>query len=452
MNLASLGCLTLLLLTVDQLCYSNAEQEEDPDYIFSGDAVLFTIKESTSMPTSWLACSKNDCNFSKRQATENFYTHGKKVFHIYAKGRLTTSDPIRYGDEVALFYRVNDDGDGLWLGCAPKRKRCGLGTCPGLPHLNHWMWNGKYSCAENKFVVTESTGLQNATLSGQPVRIEHQIKLIRKIDSHSITSGKRHMGENSSLLTETPFLDNFGNWVISKGKVRDLPGQDTNADDTIVQCCGSEPYLITHGICCNEVLTPFYPLKANSRDALECCADQGFNKRTSFCYSCGKTKHVLPLNEKQSWSCCKEKEIYRDEESRCCEYGVEKGTQLLVFGQFCSRFAAMAGRKAKSIVFRAPADVSAGDLKSRIESDLGADSVTVVQALQSGEYLVELATKEQAEQLVSDGFELKELHIQPSPPTGTFTNVSIMGLRAYIDDDAVIQELEKYGEIKSDVI
>ncbi len=170
------------------------------------------------MPTSWLACSKNDCSFSKRQATENFYTHGKKVFHIYAKGRLTTSDPIRYGDEVALFYRVNDDGDGLWLGCAPKRKRCGLGTCPGLPHLNHWMWNGKYSCDENKFVVTESTGLQNATLSGQPVRIEHQIKLIRKIDSHSFTSGKRHMGENSSVLIETPFLDNFGNWVISKGK------------------------------------------------------------------------------------------------------------------------------------------------------------------------------------------------------------------------------------------
>lgn len=27
-----------------------------------------------------------------------------------------------------------------------------------------------------------------------------------------------------------------------------------------------------------------------------------------------------------------------------------------------------------------------------------------------------------------------------------------MGLRAYIDDDEVLMELEKYGEIKSDVI
>ncbi|KAL9977653.1 hypothetical protein ACROYT_G015082 [Oculina patagonica] len=97
---------------------------------------------------------------------------------------------------------------------------------------------------------------------------------------------------------------------------------------------------------------------------------------------------------------------------------------------------------AKSIVFRATADVTAGDLKSRIEQDLAANAVIVVQELQSGKYLVELATKEQVEQLVSDGFEIKELHIQTSPPTGTFTNVSIMGLWAYINDDEVIQELK----------
>jgi len=138
------------------------------------------------------------------------------VFHIYGKGRPTTNDPIRYGDEVALFYRVNDEGDGLWFGCASGRKRCGLGTCPGLPHLNHWMWNGKHLCDENKFVVTGSTGLQNGTISGQPVRIEHQIT-IRKLNSSSIPSGKRQMGENSSTLIETPFLDNFGHWVINKG-------------------------------------------------------------------------------------------------------------------------------------------------------------------------------------------------------------------------------------------
>ena len=75
------------------------------------------------------------------------------------------------------------------------------------------------------------------------------------------------------------------------------------------------------------MITPFYPLTTDRKDDLECCDDQGFNNRTSFCYSCGKHKHVLPLTEKQSWSCCKEKEIYKNEESKCCEYGVEKGQQ-----------------------------------------------------------------------------------------------------------------------------
>ena len=116
------------------------------------------------------------------------------------------------------------------------------------------------------------------------------------------------------------------------GNVRDLPGQDTDADDTTVQCCGSEPYLSTHGICCNDVIAPFFPLKLDSKDALECCDDQGFNNRTSFCYSCGKKKHVLPLSEKKSWSCCKNKEIYKDEESRCCDYGVEKEKQCKLNG------------------------------------------------------------------------------------------------------------------------
>ena len=175
------------------------------------------MNEATNISTSWLSCSKNDCNFSKRQTTENIYTHANKVFHIYGKGRSTTNDPIRYGDEVALFYRVNDEGDGLWFGCSSGRERCGLGTCPGLPHLNHWMWNSKHACDENKFVVTGNEDLQNGTLQGHPVRIENQIKLIKKSNYPSIKSERRHMGENISTLIETPFLDNFGNWVITKG-------------------------------------------------------------------------------------------------------------------------------------------------------------------------------------------------------------------------------------------
>ena len=196
------------------------EQEEDPDHIFSGDAVLFTINEATNTRTSWLACTENDCNFSKRHVTENVFTHARRVFHIYGKGRLTTNDPICYGDEVALFYRANDEGDGLWLGCASGTKRCGLATCPGFPHLNHWMWNSKHACDENKFVVTGSSYLPNATFPGQPVRIEHQIQLMTKFNSSSITHGKRHMGENTELLIETPLLDNNGKWMIKKGTSR----------------------------------------------------------------------------------------------------------------------------------------------------------------------------------------------------------------------------------------
>ena len=194
------------------------EQEEDPDYIFSGDAVLFTINEEHNTPTSLLACSKNDCHFSKRHSTESFFSHSGKVFQIYGKGRLTLNDPIRYGDEVALFYRVNDNGDGLWMSCAAGTKRCGLGTCPGLPHLNHWMWNSQHSCNENKFVITESLSFQsNGSSSGQPLRIEHQIKLIKKVDYPSNADAKSHLQGRKESLIGTPFLANGGNWVIKKG-------------------------------------------------------------------------------------------------------------------------------------------------------------------------------------------------------------------------------------------
>ena len=55
--------------------------------------------------------------------------------------------------------------------------------------------------------------------------------------------------------------------VTPLGKLRDLPGQDTDADDAIVQCCGSEPYLSTQAACYNDVITPFIPRKVKSKDA-----------------------------------------------------------------------------------------------------------------------------------------------------------------------------------------
>ena len=51
------------------------------------------------------------------------------------------------------------------------------------------------------------------------------------------------------LLMPFWFLFNISshglNFVSLLGVVRDLPGQDTDADDATVQCCGSEPYLST---------------------------------------------------------------------------------------------------------------------------------------------------------------------------------------------------------------
>ncbi|XP_078357314.1 uncharacterized protein LOC144642208 [Oculina patagonica] len=299
MNLTSIGCLTLLLL-IELLCYTNAEQEEDPDHIFSGDAVLFTINEATNAPTSWLSCSKYDCNFSRRQTTENVYTHAKKVFLIYGKERLTTNDPIRYGDEVALFYRVNDDGEGLWLGCASERKRCGLGTCPGLPHLNHWMWTSKHSCDDNKFIVTGSAGLQNSTLSGLPVRIEHQIKLVKKSNYISITSGKRHMGENSSALIE-PFLDNYGNWVINKDMIAKCGEKHYDTRYKVCDRCGSKPYV------------------RPKHESWKCCAGvKPYNAETSLC--CSGSVSVVNNTHKSTKEarCCSNAAFFPDRQV-CCQ-------------------------------------------------------------------------------------------------------------------------------------
>lgn len=112
----------------------------------------------------------------------------------------------------------------------------------------------------------------------------------------------------------------------------------------------------------------------------------------------------------------------------------------------------MASWKVKSIAFRSPTGMSLADIRASMEKDLGAGAINIVQELQSGEYLVEVETTEQAEQFIGQGFDLKDVHIQPNPPSGQFTNVSIMGLRAYIDDLEVVHELERYGQIKSEVI
>ena len=109
----------------------------------------------------------------------------------------------------------------------------------------------------------------------------------------------------------------------------------------------------------------------------------------------------------------------------------------------------MAGRKA---IFSTPMVSSLKEIKGGVEHELGSNRIEVLQELRSGVYLLELKAVEDAERLIADGFEVCNLHVQPSPPVGQFTNIFIMGLRAYVEDDAVIAALSKFGEIKSEVI
>ena len=65
---------------------------------------------------------------------------------------------------------------------------------------------------------------------------------------------------------------------------------------------------------------------------------------------------------------------------------------------------------------------------------------------------MELESRGDAEVLVNDGFDVKEFHVDCSPPHGRFLNVSIMGLRSYIEDEEVKSALSEYGDLKSEVI
>lgn len=111
----------------------------------------------------------------------------------------------------------------------------------------------------------------------------------------------------------------------------------------------------------------------------------------------------------------------------------------------------MADRKARSVSFRTPERIGLCDLKEGIQKEIE-EAIVVFQDLGDNVYLLELKSRSDAEALVNNGFDVKEYHIDCTPPHGKFLNVSIMGLRSYIDDDEVISVLSDYGEIKSDII
>ena len=111
----------------------------------------------------------------------------------------------------------------------------------------------------------------------------------------------------------------------------------------------------------------------------------------------------------------------------------------------------MADRKARSVTFRTPDRIGLRDLKAAIQKEMQ-DGIVVFQDLGDDVYLLELESRSDAEVLVNNGFDVNEFHVDCSPPHGKFLNVSIMGLRSYVEDEDVKSVLSEYGDLKSEVI
>lgn len=65
---------------------------------------------------------------------------------------------------------------------------------------------------------------------------------------------------------------------------------------------------------------------------------------------------------------------------------------------------------------------------------------------------MELQSEELSNELVNNGITIASCHVPCNPPQGYYTNVSIMGLKAYVEDESLKAALEPYGTLKSDII
>ena len=111
----------------------------------------------------------------------------------------------------------------------------------------------------------------------------------------------------------------------------------------------------------------------------------------------------------------------------------------------------MADRKVRSVTFKLPSFFTPKELKEAIDKEIKS-KILVFQELGVGEYLIEVEDRSDVDTLIEEGFDLEEAHISCHPPHARLTNVSIMNLRSYIDDEAVLEALKQYGEIKGEVI
>ena len=112
----------------------------------------------------------------------------------------------------------------------------------------------------------------------------------------------------------------------------------------------------------------------------------------------------------------------------------------------------MADRKARCFQFKVPPGTRLRDIKNTIEMQIDDNYITVFQEIGAHEYLVELARATHVHEFIEHGLDVDDLHFNCHPPHGYYLNVSIMGLKAFIEDDEIINKLSTYGEIKSEVI
>ena len=100
----------------------------------------------------------------------------------------------------------------------------------------------------------------------------------------------------------------------------------------------------------------------------------------------------------------------------------------------------MADRKGRSVTFKVPHAMNLRELKNGLESGITSE-IVVFQDLGGGEYLVEFSSLNDAETLLEEGYDISEIHVSCHPPHAKSINVSIMGLRSYIEDEEITKVL-----------
>ena len=92
----------------------------------------------------------------------------------------------------------------------------------------------------------------------------------------------------------------------------------------------------------------------------------------------------------------------------------------------------MADRKGRLLIFKTPVTVLLKDIKDAITAEVGPEKITVIQHLNTGEYLVELIENKLAEDLIENCFDLEELHVQCNPPPPPVTTMETSVLWAFV--------------------